>query len=35
MIFKNILQTIGKTPIVAIDKLNPNKNVNIYAKLKA
>ena len=30
----NILQTIGNTPIVRINKLNPNKDVNIYAKLE-
>lgn len=31
---KNILQTIGNTPLVKINKLNPNKNVDIYAKLE-
>lgn len=31
---KDIIQTIGNTPIVRIDKLNPNKNVVIYAKLE-
>ena len=30
----NILQTIGNTPLVRINKLNPNKNVNIFAKLE-
>src|SRR4030043_2133906 len=30
----NILKTIGNTPIVNIKKLNPNKNVNIFAKLE-
>ncbi len=30
---ENILQTIGNTPLVKINRLNPNKNVNIYAKL--
>jgi cysteine synthase B len=30
----NILQTIGNTPIVRINKLNPNKNTTIYAKLE-
>lgn len=34
MIYKNILQTIGNTPIVKINKLNPNKNINIYAKIE-
>ena len=31
---ENILQTIGNTPIVRINKLNPNKNTTIYAKLE-
>jgi len=30
----NILSTIGNTPIVKINKINPNPNVNIYAKLE-
>lgn len=30
----NILQTIGNTPMVRINRLNPNPNVNIYAKLE-
>ena len=30
----NILKTIGNTPLVKIDKLNPNSNVNIFAKLE-
>jgi cysteine synthase B len=34
MIFENILETIGNTPLVRINRLNPNKNVNIYAKLE-
>lgn len=34
MIFKNILETIGNTPMVKINKLNPNPNVNIYAKIE-
>ena len=32
--YDDILQTIGNTPIVRINKLNPNKNTNIYAKLE-
>jgi len=32
--FLSILQTIGNTPLVKINKLNPNKNVKIYAKLE-
>jgi len=35
MIYKNILETIGSTPLVKINKLNPNPSaVNIYAKLE-
>lgn len=34
MVFKSILDTIGNTPLVEIRKLNPNKNVKIYAKLE-
>ncbi len=31
---ENILKTIGNTPIVRINKLNPNSNTTIYAKLE-
>ncbi|PIU78779.1 MAG: cysteine synthase A [Candidatus Moranbacteria bacterium CG_4_10_14_3_um_filter_44_15] len=31
---KNILELIGNTPIVRINRLNPNKKVNIFAKLE-
>jgi cysteine synthase B len=31
---ENILQTIGNTPLVKINKLNPNKNASIYAKVE-
>jgi cysteine synthase B len=31
---ENILETIGNTPLVRINKLNPNKNATIYAKLE-
>jgi len=31
---QNIIQVIGNTPIVKINNLNPNKNVEIYAKLE-
>ena len=31
---ENILMTIGNTPLVRIDKLNPNKNVTMYAKVE-
>jgi len=30
----NILQTIGNTPLVKINKLNPNRNTTIYAKVE-
>lgn len=34
MIAKNILDLIGNTPLVKIRQLNPNKNVDILAKLE-
>jgi len=34
MIYENILQTIGNTPLVKINNLNPNINVTIYAKVE-
>jgi len=34
MIYQNILQTIGRTPLVKINKLNPNSDCNIYAKIE-
>lgn len=34
MITQTILSLIGNTPIVKINKLNPNKNVNIFVKLE-
>ncbi len=30
----NILHTIGRTPLVRINRLSPNPAVNIYAKLE-
>lgn len=32
--YKNILQLIGNTPLVKINRLNPNKKVQLYAKLE-
>ncbi|HEX9897153.1 MAG TPA: cysteine synthase [Dehalococcoidales bacterium] len=32
--YNDILQTIGNTPLVKINKLNPNKKTNIYAKVE-
>ncbi len=34
MIYEDILQTIGGTPLVKINRLNPNKKVTIYAKIE-
>ncbi len=34
MIHESILQTIGETPIVEINRLNPNPNVSIFAKIE-
>lgn len=34
MIYENILQTIGDTPMVKIHSLNPNQNVTILAKIE-
>lgn len=31
---ENILETIGRTPMVKINRLNPNSRVNIFAKLE-
>jgi cysteinyl-tRNA synthetase len=31
---QNILEKIGNTPLVKINKLNPNKNVKLYAKVE-
>jgi cystathionine beta-synthase len=31
---KNILQTIGNTPMVRINKLNPNEDITLLAKLE-
>lgn len=34
MIFNSIIDTIGNTPLVRINKLNPNTGVQLYAKLE-
>lgn len=34
MTYNNILQTIGNTPLVRINKLNTNNKVNIFAKIE-
>ena len=34
MIYDNILETIGNTPLVRINHLNPNPKVQMYAKLE-
>jgi cysteine synthase B len=33
-VYKNILETIGRTPMVRINKLSPNPKVEIWAKLE-
>lgn len=33
-IHKNLLSLIGNTPLVELNRINPNPNVNIYAKLE-
>jgi len=34
LIYQNILETIGETPLVKINRLNPNPAVEIYAKVE-
>jgi cysteine synthase len=34
MVYENILEMIGNTPIVKINNLIKNKKVNVYAKLE-
>ncbi|MFP4402893.1 MAG: cysteine--tRNA ligase [Candidatus Woesearchaeota archaeon] len=34
MIYNNIIEMIGNTPLIKLNKINPYKNVNIYAKLE-
>jgi len=34
MMYNNIIETIGQTPLVRINKLNPNPRVPLYAKLE-
>lgn len=34
MYYNNILETIGQTPMVCINRLSPNPNVSIFAKLE-
>ena len=34
MIFDNIIDTIGNTPLVRINKLNPNPQLELYAKVE-
>jgi cysteine synthase len=35
MAYRNILEKIGNTPLVLINRLNPSKKVKIYAKLES
>ena len=32
--YNNVLEMIGNTPMVKINKLNPKKEVELYAKLE-
>ena len=34
-VFNNILESIGNTPLIRINRLNPNPMVTIYAKLES
>ena len=34
MIYENVLQEIGNTPLVRINRMNPNPDVSIYAKIE-
>jgi S-sulfo-L-cysteine synthase (O-acetyl-L-serine-dependent) len=34
MIYRNILQTIGHTPMIKINRLNPNKGARVFAKIE-
>jgi cysteinyl-tRNA synthetase len=34
-VYDNILQLIGNTPLILVSRLNPNPNVEIYAKLES
>ena len=34
MIYENILETIGRTPMVRINKMNPNPSAELYVKLE-
>lgn len=33
--YQNILDQIGLTPLISVNKINPNKNVQIFAKLES
>ena len=35
MIHDNILESIGNTPLVAVNRLNPNKKVTVVGKLES
>ena len=34
-VYDNILQLIGNTPLIRVNRLNPNAKVKIYAKLES
>ena len=35
MIYSNILESIGNTPLITINRLNPNNSVTILGKLES
>jgi len=35
MIYNSVLDLVGNTPLVRLDRINPNPDVNIYAKLES
>jgi cysteine synthase len=34
MLYQNVLSLIGNTPMVKVNKINPNHKVNLYIKLE-
>ena len=34
MLYKNLLETVGNTPLVQLNNISPNPNVHLYAKLE-
>ena len=34
-VYENVLQLIGNTPMIMVNRLNPNPNVTVYSKMEA